>query len=120
MGDATRSILLSGMWEKAMIRNVNKFTREIEYLSSVAVSNLFTTFNTETQSIVDVDRGWIENGNYYTFHNGSDSDTYLRKVDLRYVDVCETDLDDDLTEYGFKLLGQRYDGFRMLKRWAKG
>ena len=102
-----------------MIRNVNKFARKVEYLSSVAVSNLFATFNTETQSIVDVDRAWIENGNYYTFHNSSDSDTYLRKVDLRYVDVCETDLDDDLTEYGFKLLGQRYDGFRMLKRWAK-
>lgn len=103
-----------------MIRNVNKFTREIEYLSSVAVSNLFATYDTETQAIIDVDKGWIENGIYYTFHNGSDSDTYLRKVDLRYVDVCETDLDDDLTEYGFKLFGQRCDGVRMLKRWARG
>ena len=103
-----------------MIRNVNKFTRETEHLSSIAYSNLFAVFNTETQEFVDVDKSWIENGSYYTFHNGSDSDVYLRQVDLRYVDVCETDLDDDLTQYGFKLLGQRYDSFRMLKRWARG
>ena len=102
-----------------MIRNVNKITIEFEYLSSIEMSNLFATFNTETQTIIDVDKGWVEDGKYYTFHKDSDSDIYLRKVDLRYVDICETDLDDDLTEYGFKLLGQRYDGFKTLRRWAK-
>lgn len=102
-----------------MIRRVNKFTRTFEYLSGIEMNNVFATFNTETQAIIDVDLGLVKDGKYYTFHNGSDSDTYLRQVDLRYVDVCETDLDDDLTEYGFVLLGQRYDDFRMLKRWAK-
>ena len=102
-----------------MIRRINKFTREFEYLSGFELLNSFVTFNTETQTIIDVDSRLIKDSKYYTFHNGSDSDTYLRQVDLRYVDVCETDLDDDLTEYGFKLVGQIYDDFRMLKRWVK-
>jgi hypothetical protein len=98
--------------EETMIRNVNKFTREKEFYECVP-SAIYNAVDIETNELLE--DGVIKDGIYYIFHNGKVSDKYQRVVNLKFVDVCETDLEDDLSVYGFKLIRQ----MGVWKRWAK-
>lgn len=94
-----------------MIRSINKFTYDKEFYECIP-SAIYNVLDIETNELMEYG---MKYGIYYIFHNGEDSDRYQRVVNLRFVDVCETDLKDDLGEYGFKLI--RQIGAR--KQWVK-
>ena len=82
-----------------MIRFVNRYSMPMPFLP-ISIFNVFD-IKTNTLMIKDI---IIPNENYYIYHNGKESDRYKRVIALSYVEVCETDIDDDLSKYGFQLI----------------
>lgn len=93
-----------------MIRFVDKYTIPVESLPIEA----FNCFDTETKMLME--DHIFKNEYYYVFHNGKDTDRYKRVIALAYVDICQTDPQDDLSRYGFKCIGQKLNG---LKWWMR-
>jgi hypothetical protein len=82
-----------------MITFVNKFTRPICYLKEDA----YVVIDTETENTI------VTQKQYYLYHRGKPTDRYKRYINLDYVDVCETEENDNLTEYGFvRINGNRW------------
>lgn len=81
-----------------MIKEVVKYT-DAWYLYP---NELFNCWDKETDKLVEPPV--LPFDPYYLFHCGDYRDRYQRMVNLRYVDACVTELHDDLTQYGFKLI----------------
>lgn len=91
-----------------MIRFVDKFVWDADKYNGVP----FEAFNCiDTETGMFMDEGILPNEVYYLYHNGEDTDRYQRVIALSFVDVCRTDETDDLSPYGFKLIG--------LNRWIR-
>lgn len=74
-----------------MITFVNRFTIPICYLKV----DTYKVVDTETDNAI------TNSKQYYLYHCGKSTDRYKRFINLRYVDICETEDEDDLTDYGF-------------------
>ena len=94
-----------------MIRFVNRYTEPMYHIPA----SLFNCLDTETNILIEIDNV-IPNENYYVFHIGKDTDRYKRVIALSYVDICETDQEDDLSDFGFKCIGQTFNGHKMWSR----
>ena len=88
--------------EEIMIRFVEKFTWDTKKYRALP-PEAFNCIDTETDMLME--RDILDNEIYYLYHNGEDADRYKRVVALSFVDVCTTDGTDDLSKYGFKLIG---------------
>lgn len=75
----------------------------------------FSVFDTKTYKMMDNSN----NKKYYICHTGKDTDRYQRAVALDFVKVCLADAEDDLSEYGFRIIGQVSDGHKIYNRWIK-
>mgnify|MGYP003299653393 CR=1 FL=1 len=53
---------------------------------------------------------------YYIYHNGKETDRYKRAVALDLVDICETDQEDDLSNFGFHCIEQLINEY---KKWSR-
>ena len=92
-----------------MIRFVNRYSVPIEHLPITA----FNYLDAETDTLMEEG---MKRENYFVYHIGKDNDRYLRVIALDFVDVCETDKDDDLSSFGFKYIRQTPDGHKMWGR----
>lgn len=92
-----------------MIRFVNKYTIPVVSLPIEA----FNCLDTETNMLIE---GGSMQDEYYAYHIGEDTDRYQRVIALSFVDVCETDKEDDLSDLGFEYISHTVDG---LKMWRK-
>lgn len=93
-----------------MIRVIDKYTCAAEDVPFEA----WNCIDTETKMLMN--EGAIKNEVYYVCHNGKDSDRYKRVVALKYIDICQTDKEDNLSRYGFKLIGQKLSGLNWWMR----
>lgn len=99
-----------------MIRSVNKWYCDQRTHPKLPLST-FNIVDTTTNSFMEPDETGV--AKYYLFHNRDINDIYKRVVDLNFVEVCETDLEDDLSIYGFELIGNIHYSTRILKRWVR-
>jgi hypothetical protein len=96
-----------------MIRIIDKFNHDFCKYDDALLLGAFNVLDTQTNMLME---SFFGNPNYYIFHNGKDSDRYKRVVNLELVTICHADRGDDLSKYGFKLIGRSVDGFN---RWGK-
>lgn len=95
-----------------MIRFVDRYSCNTELLPW----ETFSCLDTETNMLMD---NVLEGENYYVYHNGKDTDRYKRVIALSFVDVCQTDEEDDLSMFGFELFGHlpnRRNWWRRIRR----
>lgn len=93
-----------------MIRFVNRYSVPIEHLPI----NAFNCLDTETNMIME--DSILKRECYYVYHIGKDTDRYQRVIALSFVNVCETDEEDDLSNYGFKYIREIPNGRKMWGR----
>lgn len=93
-----------------MIRMVNLYSFPIGLLPI----DIFNVIDTKTNLLME--KTIWEAKNYYVYDTGEDTDRYKRVINLLYVEMCETDEEDNLSDFNFKHLG--YTPFQR-KIWIK-
>ena len=93
-----------------MIRFVNRYSIPIEQLPISA----FNCIDTETNMLME--DSIIKRECYYVYHIGKDTDRYQRVIALNFVNVCETNEEDDLSNLGFEYIRQTPQGHKMWMR----
>ena len=96
-----------------MIRFVDKFCWDRKKYQEVPFE-AWNCLDTETGKLMS--DCVIQGEDYYVYHNGQDTDRYKRVIALSFVDICQTDKEDDLSKYGFKLIGQKLNGLNWWMR----
>ena len=82
-----------------MIRMVNLYSFPVELLPI----DTFNVIDIKTNLLIE--KTIWKPKNYYIYHIGKDTDRYKRVINLLYVEMCETDEEDNLSDFNFKLLG---------------
>lgn len=95
-----------------MIRFINKFIMPTE--EECLPANTFVCVDTETNMLVN--SNIMKPKCYYICHNGKETDRYKRAVMLDFVEICETDQEDNLSNFGFHYIEQLIDGY---KKWSR-
>ena len=93
-----------------MIRFVNRYTTAIDCLPD----SVFNCLDTETNMLME--NTIMKRECYYPYHLGENTDRYQRVVALSFVNICETDKEDDLSSYGFKFIRETPNGWKMWGR----
>jgi hypothetical protein len=100
-----------------MIRNVNKF----------AFPDCCNDPATLAYNILDTETGMLleENPSDFTYYiydlpfsvDSKSSGRYKRVIALDFIEVCETDQEDDLNGFGFTLINNNFKGYKLWQRF---